>query len=160
MLVANKQSTMPKKKRRGGSLGYKHVKRGSKCPQGTAANQDQASSEHEEEEATVDEQDTNTELEIANARDDGPSTEEEVEAFLREEEPLFEKETLLEDKRRAVAILYEFGFGGPEPCDWEHGMMAKIKKSLGYHESSDIKNILLDIVYCKRHGLQYSLKLK
>ena len=70
------------------------------------------------------------------------------------------KETLLEDKCQAVAMIFKFGFGGPEPCDWEHGMMAEIKKMLGYHERSDIKGILMDIVYCKRHGLQYSPKLK
>ena len=39
-------------------------------------------------------------------------------------------------------------------------MMIKLKEMVGFHKNTNIKNVLLDVLHCKKHGLQYSPKLK
>jgi hypothetical protein len=170
---------MPKKKRRGGGLQMKakqqkhqsNVTAAPAAPEtgpsggdsvAPATATDQETTQTAPDEATAQatsagETATPTEQEQATNK---ASTEEEVDLFLQEKNPLFNPTKVDEMKRMAVALAFVHGYGCPDEDAWEYGMMKNLKEMFGYHKGTDIKPLLRDIIYCNNNGLQYSSAYK
>ena len=64
-------------------------------------------------------------------------------------------------KRMAIAMAFEYKYNSLEnPDDWDYGMLISLKELVGFHHNSKVNPILMDVIYCKKNGLQYTGKHK